>query len=68
MTRRPRPIRNVKPTVETCDGVRVHHDNLDNKIEAVEACFGLIPGWIGQWSRSGKVDGQTEAGAKGEQQ
>lgn len=58
----------MESTIKPRDGVRVHDDDLDDKVEAVEARFGVIPGWVGDRPRGSEVDGQAEAGAEGEQE
>lgn len=58
----------MEAAVEPCDSVRVDHDDLDDKIEAVEASFRVIPGRVSERTRSGEIDGQAEAGTQTEQQ
>lgn len=59
-------VGHMEPTVEAGRGVQVHDDELDDEVEAVEACLGLVPGWIGRGSGRGEVDGDAEGGAEAE--
>lgn len=59
-------IWDVESLVDPNDGVEIYHNDLDGEIEEVEACLGIVPGWIGARSRN-IIGTCSECGAKGEQ-
>ena len=52
-------VRHVEAAIETHEGVRVDDDDLDDKVEAVIADLGLVPGRVGYGPHE-VCDGDTE--------
>lgn len=62
------PVGDVETTIEPRDGVRVHHNDLNDKVEAVKTRSRVVPGRVGQRTCGSEVNGQAEAGAEAEQE
>lgn len=68
MTRRGTSVRDVEAPIEARDDISVDHEQLDHKVEAVEACFGVVPSRIVPRARGCEVNREAEASADREEE